>query len=278
MLACVAQACIDKSPRVVILPAIWLSRYSSIKRPLIHRTPQVLHRLRQVDPTKARLALRMPKRSRHSTLAQEPALTTIPLLVPPFDHEVAPPTKRRASQRKASKPAPPPSLTNPDENPSILDGPQALRASPDADEEGESLNVGKLGMKIKNQIKEEDDDELPSLTTGGDSDSPLSEISDADSSTPNTKLVSTSNTLTRRTKEKGINAVAAEQPKKLDAKQQQFLDPEADGEEEADEEEIQAALSRPPPIHSDYLPLPWKGRLGYVRYKTFIQSIDINPS
>jgi hypothetical protein len=42
-------------------------------------------------------------------------------------------------------------------------------------------------------------------------------------------------------------------------------DPEAEGEELADEEELKEALSRPPPVNSDYLPLPWKGRLGYVR-------------
>jgi hypothetical protein len=43
-------------------------------------------------------------------------------------------------------------------------------------------------------------------------------------------------------------------------------DPEAEGEELADEEEVKEALTRPPPVNSDYLPLPWKGRLGYVRY------------
>ena len=48
------------------------------------------------------------------------------------------------------------------------------------------------------------------------------------------------------------------------SKESQFLDPDDDGLEEADEEEIQAALSRPPPVNSDYLPLPWKGRIGYV--------------
>jgi hypothetical protein len=35
-----------------------------------------------------------------------------------------------------------------------------------------------------------------------------------------------------------------------------------DGEE--DEEVLQAAISRPPPVYSSYIPLPWKGRLGYV--------------
>ena len=42
-------------------------------------------------------------------------------------------------------------------------------------------------------------------------------------------------------------------------------DPEADEGEEAGEEELHQALSRPPPVNSDYVPLPWKGRLGFVR-------------
>jgi len=46
-----------------------------------------------------------------------------------------------------------------------------------------------------------------------------------------------------------------------------LIDPEADGRETAGEEEVKEALSRPPPVNSDYLPLPWKGRLGYVRYQ-----------
>jgi len=43
-------------------------------------------------------------------------------------------------------------------------------------------------------------------------------------------------------------------------------DPEGeamDGEE-GDEVELKQALARPPPVNSEYLPLPWKGRLGYV--------------
>lgn len=44
-------------------------------------------------------------------------------------------------------------------------------------------------------------------------------------------------------------------------------DPESNSEGITDEGEVQEALSRPPPVNSDYLPLPWKGRLGYVRYQ-----------
>lgn len=43
------------------------------------------------------------------------------------------------------------------------------------------------------------------------------------------------------------------------------IDPESDEDVPVDPEEFKEALSRPPPVNSDYLPLPWKGRLGYVR-------------
>lgn len=44
---------------------------------------------------------------------------------------------------------------------------------------------------------------------------------------------------------------------------------EVDGEdfEVEDVNALKEAGSRPPPINSDYLPLPWKGRLGYVSVK-----------
>ncbi|KAF2433955.1 UV-damage endonuclease, partial [Tothia fuscella] len=48
-------------------------------------------------------------------------------------------------------------------------------------------------------------------------------------------------------------------------------DPEVEGEELADKEELKEALSRPPPVNSDYLPLPWKGRLGYACLNTYLR-------
>lgn len=42
------------------------------------------------------------------------------------------------------------------------------------------------------------------------------------------------------------------------------LDPESDEDVLMEAEELQEALGRPPPVNSSYLPLPWKGRLGYV--------------
>jgi hypothetical protein len=42
------------------------------------------------------------------------------------------------------------------------------------------------------------------------------------------------------------------------------LDPESDEDIPLEAEELKEALGRPPPVNSSYLPLPWKGRLGYV--------------
>lgn len=43
-----------------------------------------------------------------------------------------------------------------------------------------------------------------------------------------------------------------------------LADPDVAGEDGASPEELKEALGRPPPVNSGYLPLPWKGRLGYV--------------
>ena len=42
------------------------------------------------------------------------------------------------------------------------------------------------------------------------------------------------------------------------------MDPESDEDVPVEAEELQDALTRAPPVNSSYLPLPWKGRLGYV--------------
>jgi UV DNA damage endonuclease len=50
------------------------------------------------------------------------------------------------------------------------------------------------------------------------------------------------------------------------------IDPESDEDVPVEAEELQEALSRPPPVNSDYLPLPWKGRLGYVSMPSTLYS------
>lgn len=127
-------------------------------------------------------------------------------------------------KRKAPSRAISKAATNPDLNPQVLDGPNATRASPDSD-----VN-----------------DDLP-LNLPAE---------------PAKKKRATA------TKKKADASKTEATPKAAVMKEEVGApglgDPEAEGDEVADEEELKEALSRPPPVHSDYLPLPWKGRLGYV--------------
>ncbi|KAH8692291.1 UV-damage endonuclease [Talaromyces proteolyticus] len=49
------------------------------------------------------------------------------------------------------------------------------------------------------------------------------------------------------------------------------IDPESDEEVPTNAAEVQESLARPPPVNSDYLPLPWKGRLGYACLNTYLR-------
>lgn len=59
------------------------------------------------------------------------------------------------------------------------------------------------------------------------------------------------------------------------------LDPESDEDVPVDVEELKEALGRPPPVNSSYLPLPWKGRLGYVSCAVLdtilLSSVTLDP-
>ncbi|MCJ1419124.1 UV-damage endonuclease [Xylographa parallela] len=207
-----------------------------------------------------------------STLAQGADSAPGLIHMPSFDHLLPHPAKRRASQRKQTYPSPKPASTNPDINSEVLDGPEALRASPDAEEKDETLDVDKIAGGTATHIKDEEDT-VPSLVTGGESESSLSDMSDVEP--PSSKKPLTTKSIKVSEAPSDTRAIqkapSIGQAKKVESQEPQFLDPEADGEEEADEEEIQAALSRPPPVHSDYLPLPWKGRLGYACLCTYLR-------
>ncbi|KAL8756219.1 MAG: hypothetical protein Q9184_004575, partial [Pyrenodesmia sp. 2 TL-2023] len=206
----------------------------------------------------------MPKRKSSAALSQQ---STPPGIPPPIGatHDGPPLSKRRASARKVSQTK---ASMNPDKNPNVLDDPQAFRASPESDTNDDRMDLDAV-MDVDKQVKDQDqDDSVPSLVTNGDSDSPLSDMSDVGS--PTTAKAPPAKDSKQGRKAKATSAVPeaksteSAKTKVKAAKEPQFLDPEADGVEEADEEEIKEALSRPPPVNSDYLPLPWKGRrLGY---------------
>ncbi|KAL5403181.1 hypothetical protein PMIN04_012869 [Paraphaeosphaeria minitans] len=52
------------------------------------------------------------------------------------------------------------------------------------------------------------------------------------------------------------------------------VDPEADEDAAEGEDEVKQASSRPPPVNSDYLPLPWKGRIGYACLNTYLRNAN----
>ena len=234
--------------------------------------PKLFHaanRARALGPNRALLykPLMMAKRKSISTAIQGPATTTVPILPPPFDDDPAPPSKRRASQRRAPQPYPDTGSTNPDKNANVLDAPEALRASPDGDE---TMNLEEAGMDVEKQVKKDDSDSL--LSELEDVEEPVEKAMEKVKEKGNGKKVAATKKVEKTDSNKPAVTVRDE---KNVTNEPQFLDPEAEGDEEADEEEIQTALSRPPPVNSDYLPLPWKGRLGYV---SFAHIVDFSRS
>ena len=258
-------------------------------------------------------ALAMAKRKRLSTATESPAVTTVPIPPPPPDliETARPPLKRRASSRRSSQPAT--GSTNPDQNANVLDAPSALRASPDADEKDERMDLEQAGMDTEEQLKQGEEPPAQTPVANGKAASKKGAAKGKGAKAAKTEVnggeaeVAASGSKSKKqganskaepavktevnggdetagapgTKSKRKIAKVKAEPESPDAtpkkeaanvkKDPQFLDPEAEGDEEADEEEIQAALSRPPPVNSDYLPLPWKGRLGYACLCTYLR-------
>jgi UV DNA damage endonuclease len=195
---------------------------------------------------------------------------------------ILPPPKQVSSG--ASKPAPPkptrqPSRrgkvdTNPDHNADIIDGKEALRASPDAEGKGEAFKPEKVNGRPK----------APRRTTSKkaqnyeESESSLSDLEEPVTPPPKKlKKNPTKSSIAAKKASDEIKAFKAEQaalkatttPIKKEDDDGTFR-PDPDGDdalaaEDIDTEKKEAA--RPPPVNSEYLPLPWKGRLGYVSFR-----------
>ncbi|KAF1836895.1 UV-endonuclease UvdE [Decorospora gaudefroyi] len=129
--------------------------------------------------------------------------------------------------------------TDPNLNPDILDGISALRASPDGHE----------------------DEALPSPTTNGDASV--------------AKGAASAGTATSDKHKKGGGPhVKVEGEESRAGLSGDAEDADGLGAEYEDEAEVKEALSRPPPVNSEYLPLPWKGRLGYACLNTYLRSAN----
>ena len=209
--------------------------------------------------------------------------TKMPPLQPPNNDPIKPSAPKRRVSRRAKVD------TNPDHNVEILDGNAALRASPDADETSESLDVAKVVAPmtpartngtngIKREAKIRDDSDPPLLDTG---------------ETPAAKKQKKSPTKSSIAAKKGsdeIKAFRAEQAAKKAVegkiKKEQDgdewdnrQDPDGDDVGPAEEAEVlKLEAARPPPVNSDYLPLPWKGRLGYASLVIFNPPVSTNAT
>lgn len=198
-----------------------------------------------------------PKRKRSAATAE---VDTEPILLP------------KAARRPRTKVD-----TNPDHNADIIDSKTALRASPDADEAGESFQVDKAAITpIKPSTKVNGTNNVKAEASDSElSDLPLPEIS-APTSTTKTKKTPTKSSIAAKKGSDEIKAFKAEQAAKKAAEASLIkkedndegtsrVDMDEDGETPAeDADAVRREANRPPPVNSDYLPLPWKGRLGYV--------------
>ncbi|KIW64092.1 UV damage endonuclease UvdE [Phialophora macrospora] len=160
----------------------------------------------------------------------------------PSANVTAPSSKRRISSRRVSAVPPAKVDTNPDTNTRIKDGADALRASPDAEEaevrDVKSKRAKKAApKKVKAENKTEPQD-VAQVAEGLQTASVGLKIHEQ--------------------RDDGLNRG----------------DPEAEDDEEANPDELKEALSRPPPVNSPYLPLPWKGRLGYACLNTYLRAAN----
>jgi UV DNA damage endonuclease len=160
---------------------------------------------------------------------------------------------RQPSTRTRSQPKPANIDSSPDINLRVVDGQEALSASPDAVGNTENFEVetvsAKQGKKQVAAVTPKQKDMAPPRES---SLFDLSDVEEPPSFTPSTRLSPA---------KKNATSKAAE-----------IHDLKADDEDYADPEEISAALSRPPPVNSSYLPLPWKGRLGYACLCTYLRA------
>ncbi|CAG8959668.1 hypothetical protein HYFRA_00001572 [Hymenoscyphus fraxineus] len=191
--------------------------------------------------------------------------------------ESKPPLGRRTSTRGKKARI----MTNPDENPDIVDGKAALRASPDADGKGESLDIKRVASLEQPTISVA----KPVLTKEEDSDSSLSDaISPVPTPVKKPRKAPTKSSVSAKKGSDEIKAFKAEQAakkaaelakvKKEDDEDEWDKRQDPDGDEMGPIEEVDVLkkeAGRPPPVNSDYLPLPWKGRLGYACLNTYLR-------
>jgi UV DNA damage endonuclease len=195
--------------------------------------------------------------------------------IPPPNSATKPPTPKGQASRRGKID------TNPDHNSDIVDGKTALRASSDANEEGASLEIWKVNGGPETPAN------ANGTTKDEGSDSPLSEIEMlVPTPSKKQKKTPTKSSIAAKKGADEIKAFKAEQAAKKAAEGKikkeedgdewdKRLDPDGDDAGPAEDVDImKKEAGRPPPVNSDYLPLPWEGRLGYVSLLASVKSMN----
>ncbi|CAN9367733.1 unnamed protein product [Alternaria alternata] len=192
----------------------------------------------------------------------------------PLPTNVAKPPRRQTTRGGKTE------KTDPNLNPDIVDGVTALRASPDAEEGADAV----LESAVSNGIATEadtapdataKDNALPPPATNGDA--PVANGAPAANAAKNKrKKVGGQQIKVEEddTNTSAVNGVAAKTTAPAASAGMSGDPDDVDNleAEDEDEAEVKEALSRPPPVNSEYLPLPWKGRLGYACLNTYLRS------
>ncbi len=215
-----------------------------------------------------------PKRKRSSLADAKTPANEIPIAlhetpIPLPRLSMKPPAPKRKASRRGKFD------TNPDHNTDIVDGRTALRASPDADEKDEAFDIQKINSVSTTPAKTKG---VKENAKGEESDSPLSELElPVPAPSKKQKKTPTKSSIAAKKGSDEIKAFKLEQAAKkageVKIKKEDDVDEwekrlDPDGDENGPAEDIDVIkkeAARPPPVNSDYLPLPWKGRLGYVR-------------
>jgi UV DNA damage endonuclease len=171
------------------------------------------------------------------------------------------PVTKRASRIDIKKE----NSVNPNKNSEVIDGRQARQASPEGQDIDSDSSLSELdGL---NEDIEHTGERLMGKA-----------LKDATKSVENLVKIEANGSEKQPKTKRGRAAKAGKaeldalniSPKKSKAKKikkedgEDFEDPEAGDLEEEDIDEVQKALNRPPAVNSDFIPIPWKGRLGYV--------------
>ncbi|KAI6859009.1 UV-damage [Hortaea werneckii] len=206
----------------------------------------------------------------------------------------APPVKRRASARTASTAAAPAAL-NPDVDQDVVDAPNDREASPDEAAGHQAAAGPEQQMNgVEQEIRPKSESPLsdaPAIVeppkgkegrgkgkqaVDGANDG-VQQIDQKVEDAPKPPAAKKGRGKKVKQEEGDVAAtertVGSKPPAKTQKPESNNVDPEAEGEEEIpDEEEVKEALARPPPVNSDYLPLPWSGRLGYACLNTYLRA------